>query len=172
MRRLVVLLVFLLAAVLGAAAIAQAQGHERFALVVDRSMAGVELEMTKDQVREVLGSPTESRRADDDFGRVQRWYFKGPKAHFYFRRGAENEPVVTAMFTRRGFVRGESNSGVGTPESALRERIDGLTCETFTAPGYKQRSCYTGDFGPGDVVTDFGMSDGRVGSLRLGFVID
>jgi len=161
-----------LAAAFAVSAAAHAQDDERFPLVVDRSMAGVELTMTKDQVRSLLGSPTESRRADDPFGRVQRWYFKGPKAHYYFRRGADDEPVVTAMFTRRGFVRGPSNAGVGTPESALRGRIDGLTCETFTATGFRRRSCYTGSFAPGQVVTAFGMRSDRVGSILVGFVID
>lgn len=170
MRGLLSALVLLPA--LGLPAVAAAQDGERFPLVVDSSMAGVELQMTKDEVRDVLGSPTESRGDDDDFGRVRRWYFKGPKAHFYFRPGVGGEPVVTAMLTRRGFVRGPSNSGVGTPESALRERIDELTCETFRAPGFRQRSCYTGGFNPGEIVTDFRLRGDRVDSVRLGLVID
>lgn len=48
------------------------------------------------------------------------------------------------MFTRRGYVRGPNDSGVGTPESALRDRIDGLRCET----SFGWRSCHTGDFRP------------------------
>ncbi len=166
MRRLLSALV--LAAALAAPAAAHAQSGERFPLVVDQAMAGVELGMTKDQVRAVLGSPTESRPADDIFGPVRRWYFSGPKTHFYFRSGASGSPEVTAMLTRRGYVRGPSNSGVGTPESALPRRIEGLRCET----SFGRRSCHTGDFRPGEVVTDFRMRGGRVNSIFLGYVVD
>ena len=166
MRRL--LWTLLLAAALVVPAGAHAQSAERYPLVVDRSMAGVRLGMTKNEVRAVLGSPTHSRPADDVFGPVRRWYFQGPKTHFYFRSGASGSPEVTAMLTRRGYVRGSSNSGVGTPESALRERIEGLNCET----SFGRRSCHTGDFRAGEVVTDFRMRGGRVASIFLGYVID
>lgn len=68
-----------LAAAFAVSAAAHAQDDERFPLVVDRSMAGVELNMTKDQVRSLLGSPTESRRADDPFRPRAALVLQGPQ---------------------------------------------------------------------------------------------
>lgn len=139
-------------------------------IVPGEGMAGAALGMSKAEVREVLGSPTESRTTRDDFGRVTRWYFKRPKIHVLFRVG-EDGMNVTSFLTRRGVTRTAEGSGVGTSASTLRRRHDGIVCERY--PGVDRRSCHLGDFLPGETVTDFRLGEsGRVGSVVIGYVID
>ncbi len=140
-------------------------------IVVGEGMAGAKLGMSKDEVREILGKPTESRTRTDDFGRTTRWYFTGPKIHVTFRDAAEPGMQATAFMTRRGFERTSKGVGVGSSIRTVRARVAKVKCERF--PGFSTRSCHVGEFLPGKTVTDFRVGrSGKVGSVLIGYVID
>jgi hypothetical protein len=140
-------------------------------IVVGEGMAGAKLGMSKDEVRAVLGKPTESRSRTDDFGRTTRWYFKGPKIHVTFRDAVEPGMQATAFMTRRGFERTSKGVGVGSSITTVRARVSKVKCERF--PGFSTRSCHVGEFLPGKTVTDFRVGrSGKVGSVLIGYVID
>ena len=140
-------------------------------VVVGEGMAGAKLGMSKAEVREILGKPTESRSRTDDFGRTTRWYFKGPKIHVTFRDAVDPGMQATAFMTRRGFERTSKGVGVGSSITTVRARVPKVKCERF--PGFSTRSCHVGEFLPGKTVTDFRVGrSGKVGSVLIGYVID
>ena len=58
--------------------------------------------------------------------------------------------------------------GVGSGESSVKSRIKGVTCEGVGSA----RSCHTGSFTPGKIVTDFRIASGKVTSVTVGVVVD
>ncbi len=154
------------------AAPAHAQDDAPTVLEPQRSMAGVRLQMTREEVRAVLGAPTETRTAHDPFGRTTTLYFSRPKLHVTFRSG-ERGQQVTSLFTRHGVVRTAGRVGVGSSERTVRRGVPGVRCQTFRLPGPDSRSCFVGRFSAGRTVTDFHLdSRRRVARIVLGVVID
>lgn len=167
-----ILLVALAAALAVPLAPARAGGDPVSTIEPQRSMAGVRLQMTREEVRGVLGAPTEVRTDTDPFGRTTTWYFARPKLHVTFRRG-DGGQQVTSLFTRHGILRTTARVGVGSTERTVRSRVPGVRCRTFRLPGPDSRSCYVGQFAAGRTVTDFRLdSRRRVARVVLGIVLD
>ena len=143
-------------AVLAFAAVASA------AIVPQRGIAGVRLEMTKAQVRAVLGAPAAAVHGRNDFGSFTVYRYRGLRITFQGNRR------VTDVFTTRPGERTARGVGVGSTEAQVRARVAGVRCRTES--GF--RHCFVGRFLPGRRVTDFRIKRGRVASVTVGFVLD
>jgi hypothetical protein len=146
-----------LLAPLGAPAAAQAL------IQVDRGIAGARLGNTRAEVRAALGRPASIRTGTNDFGRFVQYRYRGGITVIFQGR----VEVSTVSTTGRG-DRTRRNVGVGSSEAAVRARVRGVRCETIA--GF--RSCHTGRFTAGEIVTDFLIRGGTVRRVSVGRVID
>ena len=130
---------------------------------VDRGIAGARLGNTRAEVRAALGAPESARSGTNDFGAFLQWRFRGGITVIFQGR----REVSTVSTTGRGdrTVRGV---GVGSTEAAVRNRVRGIRCETIVGT----RSCHTGRFTVGEIITDFQLRDGKVRRVAIGRVFD
>lgn len=131
-------------------------------IVVQKSIAGVALGMTKAQVRAKLGPPPTEHRGTNVFGRWTEFVYA--RVSVTFQSGSR----VTAVRTTSRRERTARGVGPGSTEAQLRARVAGIRCRT----GSGFRHCWVGRFLPGKVVTDFGIRRGRVASVLVGYVLD
>jgi len=130
---------------------------------VDRGIAGARLGNSRAEVRAALGAPASSRSGTNDFGPFLQWRFKGGiTVTFQGRR-----EVSTVTTTGRG-DRTARGVGVGSTEAAVKARVRGVRCET----AFGTRSCHTGTFTAGEIVTDFFIRNGKVTRVSIGRVFD
>ncbi|MDX6488014.1 MAG: hypothetical protein QOK13_629 [Gaiellaceae bacterium] len=141
-----------------AAALFVAAAPARAAIVPQRSIAGVTLELTKAQVRAKLGAPPRVRHGRNDFGPWTRFVY--PRVEVTFQGGN----AVTGLQTTSPKERTARGAHVGSTRAELLARVHGLKCET----GH----CFLGSFTAGKRVTDFFLHGGRVTRIVVGFVID
>jgi hypothetical protein len=130
---------------------------------VDKGIAGARLDNTRGEVRAALGKPARTRSGTNDFGPWLRWEYRGG-IHVLFQGRTRVSAVAT---TGRG-DRTARGVGVGSTEAAVKRRVRGVRCETFAGT----RSCHTGRFTAGEILTDFLIRDGRVWRVSVGRVID
>ena len=128
-------------AVLASAAVASA------AIVPQRGIAGVRLEMTKAQVRAVLGAPRRAVHGSNEFGSFTVYRYRGLRVTFQGSR------TVTAILT--------TSTGERTGVRRWRR------LERRAGPGEGG-----GRPLPHRRVTDFRIRRGRVTSVQVGFVLD
>ena len=146
-----------LLAPLGAPAAAEAL------IQVDRGIAGARLGNSRAEVRAALGAPSSSRSGTNDFGPFLQWRFKGGITVIFQGR----REVSTVSTTGRG-DRTARGVGVGSTEAAVRARVRGVRCETSSGV----RSCHTGRFTVGEIITDFQIRNGKVTRVSIGRVFD
>ena len=127
-------------------------------IVPQRSIAGVELEMTKRAVRSVLGDPRRVIHGTNEFGRYTVFRYYRLSVTF------QGDAAVTAVETNRLRERTVRGAGVGSTRAELRARVAALKC--------RPRFCFKGAFLPGRRVTVFRFCDGIVTRIEIGFVID
>ena len=132
------------------------------AIVPQRGIAGVRLEMTKAQVRAVLGAPRRAVHGSNEFGSFTVYRYRGLRVTFQGNRR------VTDVFTTRRTERTARGVGVGSTEGQVRAKVAGVRCRTES--GF--RHCFVGRFLPGRRITDFHIRRGRVTSVEVGFVVD
>ena len=132
------------------------------AIVPQRGIAGVRLEMTKAQVRAVLGAPRRAVHGSNEFGSFTIYRYRGLRVTFQGNRR------VTDVFTTRRTERTARGVGVGSTEGQVRAKVAGVRCRTES--GF--RHCFVGRFLPGRRITDFHIRRGRVTSVEVGFVVD
>jgi hypothetical protein len=80
----------------------------------------------------------------------------------------QGQRTVTAVQTTGLGDRTARGVGVGSTESAVRNRVPGVNCETFEGT----RICQRGEGLPGQRITAFFLKNGRVTRVIVGFVID
>jgi hypothetical protein len=148
----------LLAAAAGALVLGFAATTARAAIVPQRSIAGVALEMTKAQVRARLGAPARVRHGRNDFGLWTQFVYARVEVTF------QGGNAATGLQTTSPKERTARGAHVGSTKAGLLARVHGLKCE----PGH----CFLGAFLPGKRVTDFFLRNGRVSRVIVGFVID
>lgn len=132
------------------------------AIVPQKGIAGVELRMTKAQVRAKLGAPKRVEKGRNDFGRFTRFLY--PRVTVLFQSGAK----VTAVRTMSPLERTAAGVGVGATEAKVKARVPGVKCATLSGA----RQCVVGVFKPGRVITAFQISEGHVSTVVVGIVID
>jgi hypothetical protein len=157
MPRLAILALCTAAAAIALPAAAQAM------IQVDRGIAGARLDNTRGEVRAALGAPVRTRRGTNDFGPWLRYEYRGGITVLF--QGRRRVSLVTT--TGRG-DRTARGVGVGSTEAAVRARVRGVRCETISGG----RSCHTGRFTAGEIITDFVIRGGTVRRASVGRVID
>ena len=148
----------LILSVAAVAALFVAAAPARAAIVAQRSIAGVTLELTKAQVRAKLGAPSRVRHGRSDFGAWTQFVY--PRVEVTFQGGN----AVTSLQTTSQKERTARGAHVGSTKAELLARVQGLKCETA--------HCFLGSFTAGKRVTDFFLRRGRVTRIVVGLVID
>jgi hypothetical protein len=127
-------------------------------------MAGVTLDMTQSQMRAKLGQPTRTKQGQNDFGPFTQFIY--PHSVTVTFQGNRR---VTGIITRGRTEKTERGVGVGSTETAVRQKVGHVRCETIAG----SHTCHVGSFQAGHRVTVFLISKtGRVVSVTVGFVLD
>ena len=138
-------------------------------IVPQKSIAGIELNMTRPEVKDKKGQPDRIVHGTNDFGPYTQFTYKTAvgklMATFQGNAGA------TAVWTNRETQKTAEGVHVGSPESALHDAYPRLHCRTETSDF---RHCWTGRMRPGRRVTDYwiGIASGNVKRITVAFVID
>ena len=151
------LAVAVLVAPLGAPAAAEAL------IQVDRGIAGARLGNSRAEVRAALGRPASIRTGTNDFGRFVQYRFRGGITVLF----QDRREVTLVSTTGRG-DRTRRGVGVGSTEAQVKRRVRGIRCETIEGT----RSCHTGRFTAGEILTDFLLRGGKVRRVAVGRVLD
>ena len=131
-------------------------------IVVQHSIGGVALNMTKAQVRAKLGRPLRVHVGANDFGTFSERVYKRVTVTF------QSGDRVTNVRTASALEQTPAGVGVGSTKFQVKAHVHDVTCKNES--GF--RHCFVGAFLPGRVVTDFRLLGGRVGEVSIGFVID
>jgi hypothetical protein len=138
-------------------------------IVPQHSIAGVALEMTRPEVKDLKGDPDRIKHGMNDFGKFTQFIYRNSngKLEVSFQGNAG----ATAVFTNRHSQRTAERIHVGSPESKLHDAYPKLRCRTESSDF---RHCWTGRFRVGHRVTDYriGMATGDVKTITVAFVID
>jgi hypothetical protein len=150
------------------AALAWAGGASAL-IVPQHSIAGVELNMTRAEVKAKKGQPDRIVHGRNDFSKYTEFTYKNNagKLQVTFQGNAG----ATAVFTNRRTQHTAERIHVGSTETALQNAYPRLHCRTELG---EFRHCWTGHFRPGRRVTDYriDMATSRVRNILVGFVID
>lgn len=129
-----------------------------------KGMAGVRLDMTQTQMRDVLGEPTRTKQGMNDFGPYTQFIYPHSIAVTF-----QGNRRVTGISTRGRTEKTERGVGVGSTETAVRQKVGHVHCETIAG----SHTCHVGSFEAGHRVTVFLISKtGRVQTVTVGFVLD
>jgi hypothetical protein len=133
-------------------------------IVPGKSLAGVVLGMSQEEVEAALGTPDEANRANHEIiGQVTELRYG-----LTFVTIAPDSGVIAVSTTSKR-QKTRKGAGVGTTKAALRRLHPTIRCERVGSFNH----CYFGRFLAGRVVTDFVLSRrGVVKAVRLGRVID
>jgi hypothetical protein len=132
-------------------------------VVPQRSIAGVRLQMTRDQVRHVLGKPRGVKNGRNQLGRFIDYRYRGLLVRFQGLR------TVTMVTTSRRTERTARGVGVGSTKRQVRSRVGGVHCRFAIGA----RFCFVGVIKPGRRLTTFYFNDrNRVTRLAIGLVVD
>ncbi len=136
-------------------------------IVVQQSIAGVKMGMTRAQVEKVLGTDAKVRTETSEITGPYKVLRYG-LTEVSISGGSQGS--VFSVTTRSKKQRTSKNVGVGSSEKVLRQRVKGLKCVSYG----KVRSCTRGSFTPGATVTEFrfGATSRRVARVSIGLVID
>jgi hypothetical protein len=138
-------------------------------IVPQHSIARVELQMTRPEVRATKGEPDRIRHGMNDFGAFTEFTYRN--GYGKLRVTFQGNAGATAVFTNRPSQHTAERIHVGSTETKLHEAYQGLHCRTELS---SFRHCWTGRFKPGRRVTDYriDLATMRVKTVLVGFVID
>jgi hypothetical protein len=135
-------------------------------IVVQRGIMGINLNMTRARVIQEKGQPDSQRIVQNEIlGRQRIMRYGRTRVAF---NGTRNTSRAIGIDTRDRRQRTRSGVGVGSTEAQVKNRIQGIRCRTESG----SRHCFKGSFQPGQRVTDFAISSGRVIRVTVAFVID
>ena len=155
MRKLI-----LVSALLAALAVAPA-AHST--IVVQRSIAGVALGVSENDVIATLGQPPKIRKYTvPEIGLKERILDYGLTEVYV------SDDFVNLITTTSKTESTTNGARVGISEKALKQKVKGLKCETFRG----SRSCSRGQFLAGKKVTTFFFKRKKVARISMGYVID
>ena len=153
MRRHLLVLIALLAVPAAAQAV----------IVPQTSIMGIELGMTKAEVKAKAGTPDAVRHPRNEIiGRYTEYQYGLTQI------GIANNSGVIYVSTRDRDERTASGLGVGSRKRAVKRKLQGETCQKLP----QGSRCFLGKELPGRTVTDFRFRHGKVRSVLLGRVID
>jgi hypothetical protein len=133
-------------------------------VVPQKSIMGIELQMTRAQVQAVAGTPDSSRRRSHEILGSYRELRYG-KTTVGLGRGSGVFFVSTTARRQRT----AEGVGIGTRKRVLRKRLSGERCRNR----FGVHHCFFGRFRPGRTVTDFRLNKrNKVSRIVLGTVID
>ena len=138
-------------------------------IVPQRSIAGIELQMTRPEVKDKKGDPDRIVHGTNDFGAYTQFIYK--KSAGRLIATFQGNAGATAVRTNRETQKTAEGVHVGSPESALHDAYPRLHCRTESSDF---RHCWTGRMRPGHRVTDYwiGIASGNVKLITVAFVID
>jgi hypothetical protein len=151
-----------LAVALAAAALLALPVGAGATIVPQQGMAGVRLQMTKEQVRAKLGAPRRTRDGKNDFGPYSTWVYPRITINFQGRQ------KVSSMQTLSRLERTASGVGVGSTEARVKAGVPKVKCSNELG----SRQCVVGALKPGRTVTVFSIKSGRVRAVVVGVVLD
>lgn len=135
-------------------------------VVPQRSIAGIKLGMTREQVEARLGKPSEVNRANHD---IVGSYTELRYGRTYIAIFAGTDGEVFNITTRSRRERTSTGVGVGSTERQVKRGVRRVRCDR----SFGIHQCAVGRFEAGRTVTTFRFSKrGRVKSVSLGRVID
>ena len=136
-------------------------------IVPQKSIKGIELDMTVAEVRAVRGSPDRFRTVPDPFaGRVREWRYGLTTVRF---SGTRADAEVISVQTRSRTERTAAGVGVRSRRATVRSKVPGVRCLVE----FSYDHCYVGRWRAGGVVTDFAIDRlGRVSRVTLGRIRD
>jgi hypothetical protein len=129
---------------------------------LDRAISGARINNTKGEVRAALGKPRKVIQRDSLFGPTTTYRYRGGLRVLFL-----NNRVTLASTTGLG-DRTNRGVGVGSTEEKVRNRVPGVTCETFEGT----RICSRGAEQPGERGTFFFIRQGRVTRVDVALLID
>ena len=129
---------------------------------LDRAISGARLGNTKTEVRAALGKPRKVFKRDGLFGPTTEFRYRGG-LRVIFLSGRATLAGTTGLGdrTNRGV-------GVGSTEQAVKNKVAGVTCETFEGT----RICSRGAEQPGERGTFFFIEQGKVTRVDVALLID
>ncbi|MFL5846552.1 MAG: hypothetical protein ACJ762_17850 [Solirubrobacteraceae bacterium] len=142
------LLVVLIVAFLAAPAAADAR------IVVQKSIAGVSVGMSRAKLVERKGQPLRRRSTGKGTYQVTLWSFAGPLDVGFQRRG----PKVTSVTTYDATQRTASGIGPGSTRKQVRAALKGERCNEF--------GCAIGSLAPDTVYTEFDFGSDGAGPVE------
>jgi hypothetical protein len=129
-----------------------------------KGMAGVRLGMSQTQMRGVLGTPVRTKQGQNDFGPFTQFIY--PHSITVTFQGNRH---ITGISTRGRTEKTLRGVGVGSSETAVKQKVGHVRCETIAGT----HTCHVGSFLAGHRVTVFLISKhGFVVSVTVGFVLD
>jgi hypothetical protein len=130
---------------------------------VDQGIGGARLGNTRAEVRSALGPPRRVIKGTNDFGPFVSLRYHGRlTVNFQGRR------KVSSVSTTGLGDRTAAGVGIGSTEKAVKRGVPGVRCGKIAGT----RSCHTGRFRAGRIVTDFVIKNGRVARITVGKVLD
>jgi hypothetical protein len=125
---------------------------------LDRGIAGARVGASRAAVKAALGTPSSTKSGSNTFGPYVRYRFAGGIIVFF-----QGKTKVTSVETTGLGDRTAQGVGVGSTQ-AEADALPGVKCENG--------SCHTSSFQPGQRVTDFVITAGKVSRVSVGIVID
>ncbi|MEX2193877.1 MAG: hypothetical protein WD844_01205 [Thermoleophilaceae bacterium] len=129
-----------------------------------KSIAGIRLGISEEQVRDRLGEPSQTIRESNEFGPYIELVYRRTR----LRVRLQGEEQVTFVTTSSRRERTRRGIRVGSHERSLRRNVRGVRCSSFM----RFRNCAVGREEPGRTVTSFVIRRDRVARISLGIVID